>query len=279
MRKTASIILISFLYSITAVVFADELYDCNLVVNDTTSALNSINLTLKTPLSESDSENAMTDLKAYCCQEDILKNGCDAVSESESNPESPYIFDQLVSRWFFKLDNKVDGSKDTKASERADDLSKREQTWTGNLPVSIQNTFIEVRQPAQWDQANINTHTCEITNYDTLPLSARYTAVCEQSTCITQKFFQAVSDLTQRYDEMACKSMAKKRINDEMSYIQTLMVEKTNALMENVWQTYTQSYMLEDRRWTLLEKFYNMNQSFSSVNGKVQEWTQTCSSG
>lgn len=126
-------------------------------------------------------------------------------------------------------------------------------------------------QPAKRYEPNINQSTCDIENYDNLDLAARYTAVCKQAACITKKFTIAVSDLNPRYDETNCEAMAKKRIEDEMTYIQTLMVRKSNTLMKDMRQSYTQSYMLETRRTTLIGKFSKVNETFSSVNGKVQE--------
>ncbi|MBP6910630.1 hypothetical protein KBC03_03440 [Patescibacteria group bacterium] len=126
-------------------------------------------------------------------------------------------------------------------------------------------------QPAKRYEPNLNPSTCEIDNYDSLDLAARYTAVCKQAACITQRFTIAVSDLTPRYDETSCEAMAKKRIEDEMTYIQTLMVRKSNTLMKDMWQSYTQSYLLETRRTTLIDKFSKVNETFSLVNGKVQE--------
>lgn len=102
-------------------------------------------------------------------------------------------------------------------------------------------------QPAKWYQPNINPGSCEIKNYDSLDLAARYTAVCMQSACITNKFFLATTDVNQRYDQAGCERMARQRIEDEMTYVQTLMVRKTNSLMTDTWETYAQSYMLETR--------------------------------
>lgn len=55
-----------------------------------------------------------------------------------------------------------------------------------------------------------------------------------------KKFVLATNDLVDRYDTTSCMNMANQRIRDEMTYVQTLMVRKTNTLMKDVWQTYTQ---------------------------------------
>lgn len=265
--------------SISSAVFADVVYDCGLVTDDPASLLEKMNLSSNGALKQEDMENAMTDLKAYCCQQQILKNDCDSAGGNNDNPESPYIFDHLVSKWFFKLDNKTDGSKDSKAQERADKLKEREESGKWKTPVTIQNDFVEAWQPTKWRAANIKEENCEITNYDSLDMSARYSAVCLQSACITRKFFSAAWDLDQRYDERACESLAQKRIDNEMTYIQTLMVEKSNLLMKDVWQTYTQSYLLETRRNMFLEKLTHINESLGMITKKVQEWTDMCSAG
>lgn len=56
-----------------------------------------------------------------------------------------------------------------------------------------------------------------------------------------------------------------------MTYIQTLMVEKSNLLMKDAWQTYTQSYLLETRRNMFLEKLTHINESLGMITKKVQE--------
>jgi|GEM_PF-5814808 len=245
--KLIGIASLSTLASLSGSAFADLLYDCSLVGNPSYNALDSLNLNITAPLTRDDMESAMTDLKAYCCQIGVVTDKCESVAQSRTNPESPYIFDQLVSRGFFKLDNKIDGSKDAKADAWFMKVKERTDSGKGKVPVSIQNTFVDVRQPAKWYQPNLTEDTCEIKNYDDLDLAARYTAVCMQSACITRKFFLASSDLNSRYNQSACESMARKRIEDEMTYIQTLMVRKTNTLMDDVRSTYTKSYLLETR--------------------------------
>ena len=105
-----------------------------------------------------------------------------------------------------------------------------------------------MRQPAKWYQPSLNNANCEIRNYNELDLAARYTAVCRQAACITNKFFLAVGDLDNRMNLTACEAVARKRIEDEMTYVQTLMVRKSNTLMNDVRSAYTQSYLLETRR-------------------------------
>lgn len=84
--------------SISGAVFADIVYDCGLVTDDSASLLEKMNLSSNGALKQEDMENAMTDLKAYCCQQQILKNDCDSAGGNNDNPESPYIFDHLVSK-------------------------------------------------------------------------------------------------------------------------------------------------------------------------------------
>ena len=135
-----------------------------------------------------------------------------------------------------------------------------------------------MRQPTKWLQARIDPKNCEITNYDSLDLAARYAAVCMQSACITNSFVLATNDLQKRTDLNTCLyDLTSRRINDEMTYIQTLMVRKTNTLMGNMRTTYAQSYFVETRRTELLEKFARVNESLSAVNGKIQEGTRVCS--
>lgn len=105
---------------------ADLLYDCSLVGKDATTAMNNLKLTTKNPLNKDDLNISMENLKAYCCQINVSTESCEAAKENTSNPESPYIFDQMISRGFFKLDNKIDGSKDSKGDERA----KKVKEWT-----------------------------------------------------------------------------------------------------------------------------------------------------
>lgn len=69
-----------------------------------------------------------------------------------------------------------------------------------------------------------------------------------QSACITSKFLTTTIEIGQRYDTLRCDALTRKRIEDEMKYVQTLMVRKTNTLMNDVRSTYTQSYLLETRR-------------------------------
>ncbi len=256
---------------------ADILYDCSLVANENFNPLSSINVTTVNPLSSDDLEGALADLKSYCCQIGSIVNECEGPTQNTSNAESPYIFDHLVSRWFFKLDDQLGDSKDSKGDEWATKLKEREDDGKWNAPVSLQNTFLQVRDPAGRYKARINNNTCQIENYGDLDLATRYTAVCRQAACVTSKFFVTTSDLDSRYNLAWCEDLAKRRIEDEMTYIQTLMVRKSNTLMTNVWETYTKSYLLETRRATLIDKFSRINETFSSVNGKVQEGTRMCS--
>ncbi len=87
--------------------FADVLYDCSLVSISDYNAIDALKLNIQAPLTKDDMQGALSDLKAYCCQIGAVTNDCDSAKQSTSNPESPYIFDQLVSRGFFKLDNKI----------------------------------------------------------------------------------------------------------------------------------------------------------------------------
>ena len=74
--------------------FADLTYDCSLVVNDSPK----VSVQTTAPLSKEDIASSLTDLKSYCCQQKILVQGCEGAKNSTTNPESPYLFDQLVSR-------------------------------------------------------------------------------------------------------------------------------------------------------------------------------------
>lgn len=275
--KAIGLILLGTLTSFSGFVVADIVYDCDLVANDKYNALSNLWINTLSPLTTNDLESAMTDLKSYCCQIGAIVNQCDGAKQNSTNAESPYIFDQFVSRGFFKLDNKRGNSKDSKADERATQLKTWEEDGNGNAPISLQNSLIQTWQPTKWYQPRINQSNCQIENYEDLDLAARYVAVCRQATCVTRKFFTTNSDLDSRSDLSRCEALAKKRIEDEMTYVQTLMVRKTNTLMSSVWQTYTQSYLLETRRANLIDKFSMMNESLSSVNGKVQEWTKMCS--
>lgn len=275
--KAISLVTVATLTSLSGFVVADIVYDCDLVASNTYSPLSTLWVSTLNPLSATDLENSLSDLKSYCCQIGSIVDQCEGPKQNTTNAESPYIFDQLVSRGFFKLDNKRGNSKDNKADWRATQLKKREDDGQGEVPIAIQNSFLQTRQPTQRYKARINTTNCQIENYGDLDLAARYVAVCRQAACVTSKFFTTNSDLDARADISACEALAKKRIEDEMTYIQTLMVRKTNTLMSNVWQTYTQSYLLETRRANLIDKFSMINESFSSVNGKVQEWTKMCS--
>ena len=260
-------------------VSAKLLYDCSLVAVSDHGILQSAAIGWTVPLNQDDMKDALTDLKAYCCQQGEITERCEGVKQSTTNPQSPYMFHQLVSRWFFKLDNKIDGSKDSKADEWKTKLKEWEESGKGNAPVTIQNTFVQTRQPSKRYQPRLIEQTCEIANYNQLDMAARYTAVCMQSACITRKFFVTTSDLDSRYDQTACEAMARRRIETEMTYIQTLMVKKTNTLVWDTWNAYTKNYLVETRRWTLIDKFSRINESFSTVNGKVQEGTRMCSVG
>ncbi|MBP6910631.1 hypothetical protein KBC03_03445 [Patescibacteria group bacterium] len=125
-RKLIGIASIGTLFAVTSSAFADLLYDCSLVGNDVNTKIDGLRLTTKNPLNRDDLSSSMSNLKAYCCQINIASDKCAGPKENTSNPESPYAFDQMVSRGFFKLDNKIDGSKDTKGEERA----KKVKEWT-----------------------------------------------------------------------------------------------------------------------------------------------------
>lgn len=107
-RKTMSLTIAGALSLVSAPLFADTLYDCSLVINDPHSAIDNLKLQSDKPLSSDDMHAAMDNLKAYCCQQAILTEGCESAKENRDAPEIPYAFDQLVSKGFFKLDNKVE---------------------------------------------------------------------------------------------------------------------------------------------------------------------------
>lgn len=149
-RKLIGLTIIGALSIRSAPLFADTLYDCSLVIHEPKDAIDNLKLKSDKPLSTDDMHTAMDNLKAYCCQQEILTEGCESAQENRDNPESPYAFDQLIGKGFFKLDNKVEGSEDSKAKEWKDAVKERTDVGTGKLPVSIQTKFVEIWEPAKW---------------------------------------------------------------------------------------------------------------------------------
>lgn len=74
--KIVGMIALVTLSTLSSSAFADVLYDCGLVSDDPTSTLKDLKIEGKSPLSQEDMESSLDGLKAYCCQQKILKNDC-----------------------------------------------------------------------------------------------------------------------------------------------------------------------------------------------------------
>ncbi len=284
MKKTyilgIAILLYMSVWSTYANVFDNA--DCPLVRNGVQKALLEYKKLLNNQFP------SLLDEKAVWQALQNLYNSCSGkVGWAESN----YLFDHLIDLGFRKLDAYTNPSlrynldADTKWAERQTTITEFADPTKNKKPEEIIAGFNAFR-PVYTNAINYipSELTCDITNTDTVPLSAKYKGVCEIAKCISIKKWRVTQFATEKTsiseinnNPELCDIMAKNRYIQENSYIKQLVARAWIRTITNLIEQYTKNYFIWTRRQNLYEQFTKFDQELSFVNRKVQEWTPVCS--
>lgn len=223
---------------------------------------------------------AYDNLYAYCCKETLFPEGqwnC-ILAPQKVYLESPYLFDHLIDVGFRRLE--VVGAYsgqiiDTWAKAWYDFLHP--STWTLALtPLMVQEQYKN-----QWSLTHIpllQDEAGDLKNY--LPLYTgfslrdKYYNLCY----VVKNAYQRVlqwdpkkwpMDIWNQYNPSSlystCMSLAEQKVSRELTFTQTLMVERSSSTLETTMQSYTMTSFVKDRLMILMDKLKSVVALFEKI--------------
>lgn len=231
---------------------------------------------------DQDMQQAARYLIQYCCESISDQEGCSGVSTSQGNyyPESPYIFDHLITIGMRKLDGiqehcdqlgiscQATTNYQIEATNRREKITEIAEDTEGYPPLQIESLFKDFR----WT-------TDTFLEKDTL-LSNAYFKMCEEAVSIRNAIGGNNNDTDRNLTDWRglkaiCDDLVKKRYEMELQYVRTLMVEKWLQYMVQNLRSYFFDYYLENRMADLVDK-YNMLYSCFVMVLRYAERTKCC---
>lgn len=228
-----------------------------------------------TVFTKQDLKTALTFLQSFCCEEfnkwakNEKNSVCANVWESDKYyPQSPYIFDQLLSIGMRKLDAKEGDCKslwidctlqngNTKALERRRKINEIMESTEGFPPSVIQEYFLKYR----WKMENIADPTM-ITNL--------YYTMCDEAQRIREAIGINSADIDAQITHgqglaWMCYQIAQQRYEKEVHFVRTVMVQKGIQYHQQNLSSYLKTYFVDNRLSDLLDKFIAIDGCFSMV--------------
>ena len=274
------ILLIIFPVMVKVNVFAlfDNENDCSKVFNKDVWDNESI-------LPITDLEIAINNLETYCCSTNRKNEEyCKNLDKSEVYPDSPYLFDHIVDVWLRRLDAEINWSYDWMSFDekwlaRRTKVDEIANSKDGTPPIELKNIFdknFKFNILFFWEIKEN-----DLSNYKDMTLYDRYNNRCEISKYIYEKLAPSNKILALKKDGTAvkkCKIITDARIEAEILYVKTLMMQKSNQILNENIQTYTNDYFAKERlqnlRDSILKLWDYMFKMYKWIGGG---WTDECS--
>mgnify|MGYP006948910720 CR=1 FL=1 len=247
-------------------------------------------------------EQAMINLKNFCCMERILtENSCDDDSRIDDNlsfPSSAYLYDHILDVSMRRLDAKAESDNgadlmywlepDKSWKKWRDFITKHANSKDGSIPLQISNEFKEY-----WEA---DTHTLqtwkdnsnkideldklwksELEKYDDWNLINKYMGVCETSLYIylSTPGDKDIATLKLAYNN--CETLSNNRIKKEFDYTKAILMQKWNKLLYNNVKTYLDNYFSQNKLISLQQLVFNIKNTFNEINKAIIGFVDNCS--
>jgi hypothetical protein len=221
-----------------------------------------------------DLATALGFLQHYCCEEFNQKDAskqsvCSNLPQGgKYYPQSPYIFDHLVSVGMRKLDAKEDDCKalhidcilqngNAQALEWRRKINEIMESTEWYPPSAIQEYFYKYR----WTTENIS---------DPKVIHSLYYTMCDEAqrirTAIGINANDVDAELTYgKWLAGYCYEMAQQRYEKEVHFVRTMMVQKGIQYHQQNLSSYLKTYFIDNRLSDLLDKFIAIDGCFSMV--------------
>ena len=260
--------------------------------NDNTTIAN-----LSKAMPEAAIRQAYSNLVAYCC--DVKKRECKPSNNDIVYPESVYFFDHLLDVYLRRLDARTGGKNgkdllyelepDWSGQEWRNFITERGNNVKWSLPLEIKTKYTAMRSQTTGittffgnDQNSIKTRksdlTAKIAEYDYWTLWDKYNLACDLIKYISEDMLHISSPSLTTAEYNNCKTLTRKRIDNEKIYTQVLLMQKANVLLWSNIKSYLNTYFVADKLNALQDKVFNVSTSFSEVNTAVWELTHDCQS-
>lgn len=304
--KKAFILIVSILILCWISYAADEVWDCEIFLEDNyldarnkNNEDNLIISNLSKAMPKEAIEKAFENLNAYCCEtkKTTVCNG----KNNKIYPESIYLFDHLLDVYLRRLDAKeADDNWENLLYGLEPDLSGKEwrqfitNRWNDvkwSLPLEIDQIY-----KTNWNLTiNISPYSklydkdfkqrsddfeSQILLYDQWTLRDKYNFACDIAVYIN-KFssnwitFSSNEVTTEEYN--ACKNLTTSRISNEKVYTQTVLMQKGNVLLWSNIKSYLLSYFISNKLNELEGLVHEINTSFAEINKAIIKLTNKCS--
>lgn len=227
-----------------------------------------------TVFTKQDLQTAVSFLQHFCCEEfnkwawEKDSVCADLPAGGKYYPQSPYIFDHLLSVGMRKLDAKEDDCKNlaidctlqngnTKALERRRKINEIMESTEGYPPSVIQEYFFKYR----WTTENIS---------DPNVVTNMYYTMCDEATRIREAIGLNANDVDakltgKRWLNRLCYDIVENRYEKEVHYVRTVMVQKGIQYHQQNLSSYIKTYFIDNRLSDLLDKFIAIDGCFSMV--------------
>lgn len=247
-------------------------------------------------------------LKSFCCNNKnytVSESICEAESKNLQSvyPETPFLYDHILDILLRRLDakQKDDVGGDLIYNLEPDDVwynwrnsineLANNKDWA--LPMSIELLYEENRTlwsaPYKiwfrdkiwiysWNLEEINN------NYADFNLVNRYYYSCEIALLFYFKLWWTLNiwldnnkleSMTMAYDN--CRILVQRRIDQENSYVKTLLIQKWNTLLQDTIKSYIDSYFIQNRLMNLQDTIFQTSNYFFDVKQNTDRLVQNCS--
>ncbi len=284
--KTYSLILISASL-LFAVGFAAE-DDCDLAISWARVAVSTW-WTYSGAITYPDVLVAYDNLYAYCCKESLFAENTDADC-SVSRPvhlESPYLVDHLVDVGFRRLD--VAGAY---SGQIVDSWAKAWYELLHTTTWTLTPLMVQAQYKKNWSLTHVPLLQDEAGDIkDYLPLYTgfslrdKYYNLCYVIKHAYEDILQHdqlkwTIDIWDQYSNSsfytACMGLAKQRVWEELTFAQTIMIDRSNSALESTIQSYAIVNFVKDRLMALLDKLQSIVSLFGQI-GKQAPLSKRCS--
>lgn len=258
-------------------------HDCNLVVwsglDNTVKGYATIYTKYHTFMPVSGFNQALINLKAYCCSQ-VIQKACEKKEKDnlpKYYPESAYLFDHLLDvtmRRFDAIPSLAYGLEvDPIAKEWRDKITEIANTTVGKQASEIQKIYTGYRTLhtdfAKNIESSIDGYGKD--NLAAFSLADRYNSICLMLKTMygdiqTTKWF--VTDIgwyTYKNSFFSkCLNIVKDRVSRENWYVKILMIQKSNQLLDETTKAYTKKHFVEEKLmglWSIVSKVKDMFQT------------------
>ncbi len=217
---------------------------------------------------------ALTNLKLACCMSTSINKDasyCKAFKNGKDYPNSIYLYDQLLDVSLRRLDGNSELAyglaPDPTGKAWRDFINTAAEEQDGASAQAILDRWHTDRSRSKILPDDISPQGISdfILNYNlaNTTLADKYYNICNIVGTIYQQMNggEAVNSNTQK----ACQNLVNKRIADENNYTQIIIIKKSNELLHNTLQAYTQKYFVQEKMMVLLTLINKVKSLFSTM--------------